>query len=214
MSRRPISCAGASAIRTLALAIAVTGIVATMPYIALQLLGIEVVLAGLGVTGEWPLFIAFVVLAAYTYTSGLRAPAMIAVVKDILIYVTVIAAVIIIPAELGGYAKIFASVGPTKLLLASATPTNLGSRKCLRDAGVGSALALFLYPHAMTGVLGASSRHVIRRNAAALPAYSFVLGLIALLGFMAIAAGVKSDAALCRRASRPMATVSRCLRCS
>ncbi|HSZ11793.1 MAG TPA: sodium:solute symporter, partial [Rhizomicrobium sp.] len=40
---------------TLALAIAITGIIATMPYIALQLLGIEVVLAGLGVTGEWPL---------------------------------------------------------------------------------------------------------------------------------------------------------------
>jgi solute:Na+ symporter, SSS family len=178
---------------TLALAIAVTGIVATMPYIALQLLGIEVVLAGLGVTGEWPLFIAFIVLAAYTYKSGLRAPAMIAVVKDILIYVTVIAAVVIIPAELGGYAKIFASVGPTKLLLASATPTNWGAESAYATQALGSALALFLYPHAITGVLGASSRHVIRRNAAALPAYSFVLGLIALLGFMAIAAGVKSD---------------------
>src|SRR5436309_5796698 len=57
---------------TLALAIAVTGIVATMPYIALQLVGIEVVLEGLGIHGEWPLVIAFVVLAAYTYSSGLR----------------------------------------------------------------------------------------------------------------------------------------------
>src|SRR3954452_10475866 len=66
----------------LALAVAVTGIVATMPYIALQLIGIEVVLSGLGIHGEWPLAIAFVVLAAYTYSSGLRAPALIAVVKD------------------------------------------------------------------------------------------------------------------------------------
>src|SRR6201996_8663972 len=83
--------------RSLALAIAVTGIVATMPYIALQLVGMEVVLAALGIHGEWPLIIAFVVLALYTYASGLRAPAMIAVVKDFLIYATVIAAVIIIP---------------------------------------------------------------------------------------------------------------------
>jgi len=42
----------------------------------------------------------------------------------------------------------------------------------------------------VTGVLSSSSRHVIRRNAALLPAYSFLLGLIALLGFMALAVGV------------------------
>src|SRR3954462_2057146 len=60
---------------TLALAVALTGIVATMPYIALQLVGIEAVLKTMGVTGEWPLVIAFGVLAAYTYSSGLRAPA-------------------------------------------------------------------------------------------------------------------------------------------
>ena len=178
---------------TLALAIAVTGIVATMPYIALQLVGIEVVIAGLGIHGELPLIIAFVILAAYTYTSGLRAPAMIAVVKDLLIYITVIAAVIFIPAELGGYAKIFASVDPKNLLLAPSTPGNFGAQSAYATLALGSALALFLYPHAVTGVLSSSSRHVIRRNAVALPAYSVALGLISLLGYMAVAAGVKSN---------------------
>jgi len=181
--------------RTLALAIALTGIVATMPYIALQLVGMEVVIAALGVQGEWALFVAFGILAAYTYTSGLRAPAMIAVVKDVLIYVTVIAAVIIIPAQLGGYAHIFASVGADKLLLAPATHTNWGAESAYATLALGSALALFLYPHAMTGILSSSSRHVIRRNSVVLPAYSFALGLIALLGFMAIAAGVKDNPA-------------------
>ncbi|HEV2562091.1 MAG TPA: sodium:solute symporter [Rhizomicrobium sp.] len=180
---------------TLALAIAVTGIVATMPYIALQLVGIEVVIAGLGIHGEAPLIIAFVILAAYTYTSGLRAPAMIAVVKDLLIYITVIAAVIIIPAELGGYAKIFASVDPKNLLLATPVGKNLGAQSAYATLALGSALALFLYPHAVTGVLSSSSRHVIRRNAVALPAYSVALGLISLLGYMAVAAGVKSNPA-------------------
>src|SRR5690242_987970 len=65
----------------LALAIAVTGIVATMPYIALQLAGIQAVLRTMGISGEWPLVIAFLVLAGYTYQSGLRAPALIAFVK-------------------------------------------------------------------------------------------------------------------------------------
>jgi SSS family solute:Na+ symporter len=188
--------------RTLALAVALTGIVATMPYIALQLVGMEVVIAGLGIPTtltiggvaipEAPLLIAFVVLAAYTYNSGLRAPAMIAVVKDALLYITVIAAVIVIPAELGGYAKIFASIDPKALLLAPATPGNFGPQAAYATLGLGSALALLLYPHSVTGLLSSSSREAVKRNAVILPAYSFALGLIALLGFMAVAAGVKA----------------------
>jgi len=178
--------------RPLALAVAVTGIVATMPYIALQLVGMGVVIGGLGIHGELPLVIAFVILAAYTYSSGLRAPAMIAVVKDMLIYVTIIAALVVIPHELGGYAKIFASVPPAKLLLASSTANNLGQQSGYATLALGSALALFLYPHAITGLLSSTNRHVIKRNAVVLPAYSIALGLIALLGYMAIASGVKS----------------------
>ncbi len=187
---------------SLALAIAVTGIVATMPYIALQLVGMEVVIAGLGIPmsiavpglghiPDAPLLIAFVVLAAYTYTSGLRAPAMIAVVKDALLYITVLAAVIVIPAELGGYGKIFASIDAKSLLLGAGSKNNLGPQSAYATLALGSTLALFLYPHAVTGLLSASSRHAVRRNAVILPAYSFALGLIALLGFMAVAAGVK-----------------------
>ncbi len=181
--------------RTLALAIALTGIVATMPYIALQLVGMQVVLAGLGIHGEWPLIIAFVVLAIYTYSSGLRAPAMIAMVKDGLIYITIIAAIVVIPAELGGFARIFSHVGAKALLLAAPTPGNLGPQSAYITLAIGSALALFLYPHAITGVLSSSSGVAIKRNAVALPAYSLALGFIALLGFMALAAGVKTNPA-------------------
>ena len=176
----------------LALAVAVTGIVATMPYIALQLFGIEVVLEGLGVHGEWPLVIAFATVAAFTNMSGLRAPAIIAVVKDLLIYLTIIAAIVIVPHELGGYARIFASVPPAKLLLARSGADNLGAQAGYATLALGSALALFLYPHAITGILSSSSRHVVRRNAVILPAYSLALGLIALLGTMALAAGVQA----------------------
>jgi solute:Na+ symporter, SSS family len=88
-------------------AIAVTGIIATMPYIALQLVGMQVVIKSLGITGEVPLIIAFLILAVYTYASGLRAPAMIAFVKDIMIYIVVIAAVCLIPGKLGGYGAVF-----------------------------------------------------------------------------------------------------------
>jgi SSS family solute:Na+ symporter len=181
--------------RWLALAVAITGIIATMPYIALQLLGLQVVIGAMGVgtegvLGDLPLIIAFVILAAFTYTSGLRAPAMIAVVKDALIYITVLAMVIVIPIELGGYANIFASVPASKRLLTPPSDGTLGQFSAYATLALGSAFALFLYPHTLTGVLSATSRDVIRRNAAYLPAYSFLLGLLALTGFMAIAAGV------------------------
>lgn len=188
--------------RSLSLAVAATGIIATMPYIALQLVGMQVILAALGanfsinVPGfgavDVPLLVAFTVLAFYTYSSGLRAPALIAVVKDLLVYITVFAAIIYIPARLGGYGAIFEAANPQQLLLAPATATSLGAQFGYATLALGSVLALFLYPHAVTGILSSSSRHVIRRNAMILPGYSLALALIALLGYMAVAAGVRT----------------------
>src|SRR4051794_24296095 len=177
---------------TMALLVAITGIIATMPYIALQLVGIEAILKAMGVSGEWPLIVAFIILAAYTYNSGLRAPALIAFVKDTLIYLTIIVAVIGIPAKLGGWDAIFGAAdkkfsanGGAGLVLPATGQLGYAT------LAFGSALALFLYPHSITGVLAASNRDVLKRNMSALPIYSLALGLIALLGYMAIAAGTK-----------------------
>ena len=178
--------------RSLSIAIALTGILATMPYIALQLVGMREVIAALGIRGEWPLIAAFLILAAYTYTSGLRAPAAIAIVKDIMLYIMVVAAVVFIPAKLGGYGNIFATAGaalkthtpPGSLIL---PPSQYLSYSTL---AFGSAIAVVLYPHTITGVLSSASGKVLRRNAALLPAYNLLLALIALLGFMALAAGI------------------------
>ena len=181
---------------TLALAIAITGIVATMPYIALQLVGIQVVIGGLGfpaghgLVGDLPLIIAFVILAAFTYTSGLRAPASIAVVKDLLVYITVIAMVVIIPAKLGGLGAIFAQVPKAHLLLPPIKGGNWGMQSFYGTLAFGSALALMLYPHASTAVLAAKGPNTLRRNWVWLPAYSLMLGLIAMLGYMAYAGGI------------------------
>ncbi|MGX5653158.1 monocarboxylate uptake permease MctP [Geodermatophilus nigrescens] len=175
----------------MALLVALTGIVATMPYIALQLVGIEAILKAMGVEGELPLIVAFVILALYTYNSGLRAPALIAFVKDTLIYLTIIVAVIVIPVKLGGWDAIFGAA-EEKFSAGTGAGVILPATGQLGYAtlALGSALALFLYPHSLTGVLAASNRDVLKRNMSALPVYSLALGFIALLGFMAIAAGV------------------------
>jgi SSS family solute:Na+ symporter len=182
--------------RKLELAIALTGVVATMPYIALQLIGMEVVIKALGVTGELPLLAAFVILALYTYSAGLRAPALIAFVKDLMIYIVVLVAVVLVPMKLGGYGVVFASARDAFAAKGGATGLTLKSAQFLPFAtlALGSAMAAFMYPHTLTGIFAAKSADTIRKNAVFLPAYTVLLGLIALLGYMAYAAGVKVEA--------------------
>ncbi len=201
--------------KPLALAVAITGILATMPYIALQLVGMQVVLEVMGIgtnSDSWfvkdlPLFLAFAVLAAYTYSSGLRAPALIAFVKDTLIYIVIIVAVLYLPSQVGGWDAIFNAARDSfdafnkenadTIAAGGASAKGVippaAAQWAYGSLALGSALALFMYPHSITGVLSTGSRSVIRRNAALLPAYSFLLGLLALLGFVAIAAGIKVE---------------------
>jgi len=178
--------------RPLESAVAITGVLATMPYIALQLIGMSTAIKALGIRGELPLIAAFVILALYTYSSGLRAPALIAFVKDTMIYIVVIAAVSLIPGKLGGYAAVFDAAdqafkakGSGGILLA---PNQYVAYATL---ALGSALAAFMYPHTLTGVFASRSAQTIRKNAVLLPAYTLMLGLLALLGYMGHAAALK-----------------------
>ncbi len=184
---------------SLALAIAVTGILATMPYIALQLVGIQVVLGAMGVQGDLPIVIAFVILARLHVPErppcpgahgrreirhplrdgprgGDRHPHEARRLRQ----------------DLRGGAG---AEAPPRGSEVSAGRFDLGAYTAYPTLALGSALALFLYPHSMTGVLSSSRRDVIRRNTAMLPAYSFLLALIAALGYMALAAGVDKNPA-------------------
>jgi solute:Na+ symporter, SSS family len=193
--------------RGLSLAAAFTGILSLMPYIALQLVGIQAVLTVMGVgtssnntfIKNLPLFIAFIVLATFTYVSGLRAPALISFIKDTLVYVMVLVAVFYIPTRLGGWGHIFGVVDAhfktatnpvTHKKVGTFIPTSTakgpGTQLDFATLALGSAIALFLYPHTITGTLASARRFVVKRNMALLPIYSVLLGLIALLGYMAI----------------------------
>ena len=117
------------------------------------------VIEAMGVKGDWPLVIAFAILAAYTYNSGC-APALISIVKDTLIYVTILVAVIYIPYKLGGYGKIFDAAGGALPQKTGPTgkpgaliPGNDAAYGAYATLALGSALALFMYPHVITGVL-------------------------------------------------------------
>ena len=207
--------------RGLALAIAFTGILALMPYIALQLVGIQAVLTvmGVGTTSgnafvkDLPLFIAFLVLAIFTFVSGLRAPALIAFIKDTLVYLMIIVAVLYLPTKVGGWGHIFSTAQAHMKTISPVThkptgvfiPTTGNSQLAFSTLALGSALALMVYPHAVTGVLSTKRRDIIKRNMALLPLYSIMLGFIALLGYVALAD--KVTAANVKKANNPQLAV-------
>lgn len=171
----------------LALLVAITGILATMPYIALQMYGMEVVIAQMGVPIEASLIIAFGFLAIYTYIGGIRAPAMIAIVKDIFIWLVVLVAIIYIPSKLGGFDAIFHKAHA----YAQTTPLRPEDYSTYGSLIIGSTLSIFLYPHILTAALSANSARVLRRSSILLLCYTFLLALVALLGFAAIADGIQ-----------------------
>lgn len=178
-------------------AVALTGILSLMPYIALQFSGIEAVLSQMGITGSsmvlkaLPVMIAFVAVAGFTFATGLRAPALIAFAKDIMIYIVVIAAVLVLPGHFGGYHNIF-PLAAKHFADQKSGSINLPASEFSGYAtlALGSALAAFMYPHTITSVLASSSAKTIRKNAMLLPAYTVLLGLVALLGIIGVAAGL------------------------
>jgi solute:Na+ symporter, SSS family len=180
----------------LMLVVALTGVLATMPYIALQLLGVRAVLAAGGLYPEGPagdlaLTAVFAVLAGATFRSGLRVPAVISLVKGVLIFGAAFGVMAVVVGRLGGFGAVFDGADRE---LRTGSGGGLLLDPALHPAfatlALGSALALPMYPHVLTAAFAADSPDTLRRSVVAMPAWTFVLGLFGLLGVAALAAGV------------------------
>lgn len=178
----------------LMLVVAVTGVLATMPYIALQLLGVRAVLAagGLypdGLAGDLVLTAVFAVLAGATYRSGLRAPAVISLAKGVLVFGAAVGVLAVAVGRVGGFGAVFAgaerALGPSGGLLLDPS-----AHTAFATLALGSALALPMYPHVLTAAFAAQGTGALRRSVVAMPAWTLVLGMFGLLGITALAAGV------------------------
>ena len=188
--------------RTLAILIAITGIVAELPYIALQIVGMQAVLivmlqpyfataSTITSVSEFALIVSFVILAAFTFWSGLRGAVLTAVMKDIIILVSVVVIVIAVPLAInGGFATAFSKAAAAGA--AAKPPVSYATLAPVLGPAflslfVLSALALYLYPHAINGVLGSKSAKSVRYSTAMLPLYGFGLFLLALFGILIFA---------------------------
>src|SRR5262249_11940365 len=102
-----------------------------------------------------------------------------------------------LPTKVGGWAHVFeAAQAKMTSLNAAGRPVGVfipssQAYWAYATLALGSALALFMYPHSITATLSSRSRNTLRHNAAILPAYSFVLGVLAMLGVVRVAAGPK-----------------------
>jgi len=178
--------------RPLALVVAIVSIAATLPYLAVQLVALEAVFRVIGVEGEWPLLAALAMISIPTFRGGLRAPALLSIAKDVLLVWLLLSAVLVV-AMSGGWGQVFDAAN-----LRFSRDPNPASGILLSDSDqwtyltltVASTLSLFAYPHMITAILAAKDRATIKRNAAALPIYCLVLGLMALLGYFAVARNV------------------------
>jgi SSS family solute:Na+ symporter len=178
--------------------IAATGIVAEFPYIALQIVGMQAVLTimllgivkNIKLVSDLALTIAFIILAAFTYTSGLRGATLTAVFKDALVFLGVIAILAAAPFAISGA---FSTAFKAATLAASTTKGLLASgvdflktpfAAAYTTLWVGSALALYLYPHAVNGALSAESDKKLALSTALLPIYGVALALLAMYGIL------------------------------
>ena len=176
--------------KALSILIAITGIISLLPYIALQIVGMQSVLtvmlsgtANSNTVEEISLLIAFVILAAFTYSSGLRGATLTAVFKDILIWITVIALIVVVPLSIvGGFGTAFKDVKKQSYITLSDSLVPGYTTLVL-----GSALALYLYPHAINGVLSSESAQKLRTSTALLPLYGVGLAIMALMGILVYA---------------------------
>ncbi|MET7599082.1 sodium:solute symporter family protein [Streptomyces sp. NPDC004082] len=188
----------------LALVVALTGILATMPYLALQLLGIKAVLTAGGVypkgaAGDLVMVGLFAGLAVATYRHGLRAPTVISALKAVAVFLSLTAVCWAVLVRFGGPGAVFEGAarrldGMDGGLTADGSALLLSPQQqpAYATLALGSALALLMYPHVLTAGFAADSARTVRKVTVALPAWTALLALFGFLGLAALADGVRA----------------------
>lgn len=177
--------------RTLGIIVAIVQVGLMIPYVTLQLSGLEILLsiAGFGtINATLAASIGFGIITIFVFTAGLRGTAWASVVKDILVIGGVLFAGIAIPVHFfGSPAAMFDQLlkaHPQMLTLGSATAIHGGI--WYATTMLLTSLGFFMSPHSIAAVYSANSENALRRNAIVLPLYQLVLLLMLFAGFSAL----------------------------
>lgn len=174
----------------LAAFVALVGVVCIIPYLQLQLtgLGMIVEVASYGVIHRTPaMILAFVVVAAFVLTSGIRGVAWVSVLKDLLLLFAAVFVGIAIPyIYFGGIGPMFAALvrsNPSHLVMPGAT-RNLGHSWYISTVVLVS-VGFYMWPQFFGASFSAKSSDTLRRNAVVMPFYSITMPLMFFVGLAA-----------------------------
>jgi SSS family solute:Na+ symporter len=175
--------------RALGFGVAIVGILAMFPYLALQLegLGLIVEVTTAGQIGSFAaVLLGTFALTVYVMASGIRAAAWTAAIKDLVLLAAVAFLGLYLPWHAsGGIAPLFHTIahdhpGFLKLPGTGLDPVWFGSTVLL------SVLGFYLWPHTFGSIYAARDDNLFRRNAIFLPLYQLVLLFALLAGFAAL----------------------------
>lgn len=171
--------------------VAVLQCAAAVPYITLQLSGLQLFLTigGYGaVDAQAGAAIGFVLLLTFIFITGLRGTAWASIIKDGLVIAALVFAGVALPIQFfGSPAKMFDQLliaHPNMLTLDGYTSSRgmLWFISTVLLAGIG----FFMGPHSIAAIYSAKDENVLRRNAVFLPVYQLVLMLVFIAGFSAL----------------------------
>jgi len=177
--------------KNLGILTACIGIAFLLPYLQLQLTGLGLIIETCSY-GQIPrvpaMLIAFTMVAAFVYTSGLKGIAVTAAIKDVVMIVAVVFFGLYLPIHY------FGSVGGMFEALDVAKPDFLalpGGTKTLDVSWVMSTLVVtsfgfYMWPHFSANSFSAKNPDVLRHNAVYLPLYQLCLVFPMLIGFTAL----------------------------
>jgi len=175
----------------LAALVALVGVLCLVPYLQIQItgLGIIVEIASFGGIHRTPaMIIAFALVGAFVFVSGVRGVAWVSVVKDLLLLFAAVFVGIVVPRIY------FGGIGPMFAALAHAKPAHLvmpGATKDLGHAWYISSVLLtsfgcYMWPHFFAASFTARSGKILRRNAVLMPLYGLTMPLMFIVGFCAV----------------------------
>ena len=177
--------------RALGALVALLGFVMLVPYVTLQLTGLQILVQIAGYGSINPLgavAVGFFLVAAFTYIAGLRGAAWASVVKDALVLLGVLFAGLVLPAHFFGSpaGALDAVLRDHPNWLTIAGPAAPNGITWVVTTTVLTACGFFMWPQSMAAIYSARDEDTLRRNAVFLPFYQVMLLLVFFAGFTAL----------------------------
>jgi SSS family solute:Na+ symporter len=175
--------------RTLGVVVSVVAVAAMIPYLALQLKGLGIIVSETSygsISSTAAIWLGALALSVYVAASGIRGSAWTATIKDVLTLAIVLFIGIYLPVHyFGGIGEMFRQVDEAKpgfleLSGDQLTPVWFSSTVLL------TALGFYMWPHTFGSALSAKNENVFRRNAAIMPLYQLLIAFVFFVGFAAV----------------------------